>query len=192
MPGNGITEETAAITPELVPLADLTQAEIDRVVSSVPGGVGNIQDIYGLSPLQDGILFHHLLSEKGDPYLLWSQLAFREREQLERYLSAMQRVVDRHDILRTGFVWEGLTEPVQVVWRRAELSVTEVELDPSGGAGGEQLRRRYDPRHHRIDLRQAPLLRFVVARDPACGPVAGADAAASPDRGPFDAGGDGR
>ncbi|MFD2346247.1 phosphopantetheine-binding protein [Sinorhizobium terangae] len=67
VPANRISEESTAITPQMLPLIDLTQEEIDRIVSTVPGGVGNIQDIYGLSPLQDGILFHHLLATEGDP-----------------------------------------------------------------------------------------------------------------------------
>ncbi|MER9275584.1 amino acid adenylation domain-containing protein, partial [Mesorhizobium sp. M0643] len=129
VPANLITEHSTAITPQMLPLIELAQPEIDRIVATVPGGVGNIQDIYGLSPLQDGILFHHLLATKGDPYLLVSQMAFAERGQLERYLGAVQQVVDRHDILRTAFVWEGLSSPAQVVWRRAPLEVTEVELD---------------------------------------------------------------
>ncbi|WP_427126534.1 non-ribosomal peptide synthetase, partial [Rhizobium leguminosarum] len=105
VPANPITEQSTAITPQMLPLIDLTQPEIDRIVSTVPGGVGNIQDIYGLSPLQDGILFHHLLATQGDPYLLVSQMAFAERSVLDRYLAAVQQVVDRHDILRTAFVW---------------------------------------------------------------------------------------
>uniref|UniRef100_UPI0020C72012 condensation domain-containing protein n=1 Tax=Mesorhizobium sp. GbtcB19 TaxID=2824764 RepID=UPI0020C72012 len=165
VPANGITPQSRRITPAMVPLAELSQAEIDRVVEAVPGGVGNVQDIYALSPLQDGILFHHLLEQKGDPYLIRAQVAFADRARLDRYLSAVQRVVDRHDILRTAFVWEGLSSPVQVVWRHAPLSITEVELDAAAGPGVDQLRHRYDPHHHRIDLAKAPLLRFVVARD---------------------------
>ncbi|WP_249727407.1 condensation domain-containing protein, partial [Bradyrhizobium sp. sBnM-33] len=88
---------------------------------------------------------------------------------LDRYLAAVQRVVDRHDILRTSFVWEGLSRPAQVVWRKAPLDVTEVELDGSGGPGHAQLRHRFDPREHRIDLGRAPLLRFVIAREPGSG-----------------------
>ncbi|MBO4228597.1 AMP-binding protein, partial [Bradyrhizobium neotropicale] len=166
VPANRISERSTAISPEMLPLIELTQGEIDRIVATVPGGVGNIQDIYGLSPLQDGILFHHLLATKGDPYLLVSQMAFADRGVLDRYLAAVQRVVDRHDILRTSFVWQGLSRPAQVVWRRAPLEVREVELDGSAGPGAAQLKDRFDRRQHRIDLGRAPLLRFVIAREP--------------------------
>ncbi|MCP3468300.1 amino acid adenylation domain-containing protein (plasmid) [Bradyrhizobium sp. CCGUVB23] len=166
VPANLISEQSTAITPEMLPLIELTQEEIDRIVATVPGGVGNIQDIYGLSPLQDGILFHHLLAATGDPYLLVSQMAFADRGLLERYLAAVQRVVDRHDILRTSFVWEGLSRPAQVVWRKTPLEVSEVALDGRCGPGHAQLRERFDPRRQRIALGRAPLLRFVIAREP--------------------------
>ncbi|WP_446661190.1 condensation domain-containing protein [Burkholderia pseudomallei] len=66
------------------------------------------------------MLFHHLLSQQGDAYLESYLLAFRTRERLdERIPPALQQVIDRHDILRTAFFWEGLPHPVQVVQRRA-------------------------------------------------------------------------
>ncbi|APT30181.1 linear gramicidin synthase subunit C [Methylobacterium phyllosphaerae] len=166
LPDYVIAAGTRVITPGMLPLIELTQADIERIVAGVPGGVGNVQDIYSLSPLQDGILFHHLLASDGDPYLQASQMAFPDRALLDRYLAAMQRVVDRHDILRTAFVWDQLSVPAQVVWRKAPLVVTEVELDPHGGPGPEQMARRFDPRHFRIDLTQAPLLRYAIAREP--------------------------
>ncbi|WP_354426068.1 condensation domain-containing protein, partial [Mesorhizobium abyssinicae] len=169
VPANLIDECTSAITPPMLPLIELSQEEIDRVVATVPGGVANIQDIYGLSPLQEGILFHHLLAGRGDPYLLVSQTAFADRALLDRYLGAVQKVVDRHDMLRTAFVWEGLSSPAQVVWRKARLEIAEVELDEDDGPAHEQLKRRFDPRHYRIDLGRAPLLRFATAREPGTG-----------------------
>ncbi|MGY3617880.1 amino acid adenylation domain-containing protein [Bradyrhizobium sp. USDA 10063] len=163
VPANPITPQTTTITPEMLPLIALSQSEIDSLVARVSGGVANIKDIYGLSPLQDGILFHHLLSTEGDPYLMVGQMAFASRDLLDRYLAAVQEVVDRHDILRTSIEWEGLSSPAQVVWRQAPLIVTEIELDDIGAAR-DQLACRFDPRQHRIDLGQAPLLRFVIAR----------------------------
>ncbi|MBD2814424.1 amino acid adenylation domain-containing protein [Xenorhabdus sp. Flor] len=165
VPANVITLATTELTPEMLPLIDLTQSEIDHIVEQVPGGITNIQDIYALSPLQDGILFHHLLANEGDPYLLAGQMAFADRPLLDRYLAAVQQVIDRHDILRTAFIWEGLSVPAQVVCRQVRLSVTELTLDPANGPVSDQLAQHFDPRRHRIDLGQAPLLRFVVAPD---------------------------
>jgi amino acid adenylation domain-containing protein len=166
VPPNRIPPGCAAIAPEMLPLVELTQAEVDAVVAGVPGGAANVQDVYPLAPLQEGILFHHLLAGEGDPYLLAMVLDFDGRERLDAYLGALQAVVDRHDVLRTSVAWEGLAEPVQVVWRRAPLDVEEVELDPAAGDAAERLRERFDPRRFRIDLRRAPLLRGYVARDP--------------------------
>ncbi|MCC8378591.1 non-ribosomal peptide synthetase [Xenorhabdus sp. PB30.3] len=165
IPENSITPDTMTLTPEMLPLIDLTQSEIDRIAEQVPGGISNIQDIYALSPLQDGILFHHLLAKEGDPYLLITQQAFADRSLLDRYLSAVQQVVDRHDILRTAFIWEGLSVPAQVVCRQVPLFITELTLDPSDGPISDQLAQRFDPRQHRIDLSKAPLLRFVITQN---------------------------
>ncbi|KAF9943848.1 hypothetical protein BGZ70_005365, partial [Mortierella alpina] len=164
-PTNLITVATTAITPDLLPLIDLTQGDIDCLVDQVPGGVANIQDIYSLSPLQDGILFHHMMATEGDPYLLIAGYAFRDRALLDRYLDAVQQIVDRHDILRTAIVSENMTIPAQVVLRKAPLSITELKLDPSDGAVISQLMQLYDARKYRIELRSAPLTRFVIAQD---------------------------
>ncbi|KAG0195514.1 hypothetical protein BGX28_001237, partial [Mortierella sp. GBA30] len=88
VPPNLITQGTARITPEMLPLINLDQKDIDQIVDHVPGGVANIQDIYALSPLQDGILFHHLMAKVGDPYVLYAILSFDNRKSLDRYLDA--------------------------------------------------------------------------------------------------------
>ncbi len=153
------------IVPEMLPLVQLTHGEIERITSVVPGGAANIQDIYPLAPLQEGILFHHQIAREGDPYLMSALFAFDSRRALEEYVQALQAVVDRHDILRTSVLWEGLPEPVQVVWRRAPLAIEEVSLSTGAGDIAQQLRARYDPRGYRLDVRKAPLMRIYIARD---------------------------
>jgi amino acid adenylation domain-containing protein len=165
VPPNLILTGSAAITPEMLPLVRLSQQEIDRIVADVPGGAANVQDIYPLAPLQEGILFHHLLEKRGDVYLTTTLLGAEERERLDRYVEALQAVIDRHDILRTSVAWEGLSEPVQVVWRQAPLTVEQVRLDPAAGDIAVQLQARFDPRHYRLDVRQAPMWRLFIAED---------------------------
>ncbi|HEX2190564.1 MAG TPA: amino acid adenylation domain-containing protein, partial [Longimicrobiaceae bacterium] len=167
VPPNAVPAGCEAVTPEMLPLVALSQAEIDRVVAGVPGGAANVQDVYPLAPLQEGILFHHLMAREGDPYLLGIPFVFGDRRELDAWLDALRAAIRRHDILRTAVVWEGLPEPVQVVWRDAPLTVRTEEVDPAGGDPARQLYERFDPLHHRIDVRQAPLLRAHVARDPA-------------------------
>ncbi|KAF9373998.1 hypothetical protein BGX21_004267, partial [Mortierella sp. AD011] len=163
-PKNLITLDTTKITPDLLPLIELTQDDIDLIVNQVDGGVSNIQDIYALSPLQDGILFHHTMATKGDPYVISAQLTFDTKDILDRYIDAVQNVVNRHDIFRTSIMWENLTTTAQVVLRQASLSISELSLDSANGPISEQMMKLADPREHRIDLTKAPLTRFMIAQ----------------------------
>ncbi|MBV8688022.1 MAG: amino acid adenylation domain-containing protein [Alphaproteobacteria bacterium] len=167
VPPNPITPGHDAITPDLLPLIELSQEEIDRIVATVPGGAANVQDIYPLTPLQEGILFHHLVEEVGDTYLALSLLSLPDRESAYRHAAALDAAIRRHDALRTAVVWEGLREPVQVVWREAPLRVEELRLSPGDGEISEQLTGRFSPRRYRIDLRQAPMMRAFLAEDAA-------------------------
>ncbi|WP_156933318.1 non-ribosomal peptide synthetase, partial [Xenorhabdus cabanillasii] len=166
VPSALIPEGCTAITPDMLPLVSLSQTEIDTLVEATSGGAGNIQDIYPLAPLQEGILFHHLLQTQGDDYLLQSLLAFDTRERLDAFLSALQQVIDRHDILRTAVCWQGLTQPVQVVWRQAPLPV-KVFTPATTEDIPSQLQACTDPRRHRLDLNCAPLFAADIAHDPA-------------------------
>ncbi|MDR6675814.1 condensation domain-containing protein, partial [Xanthomonas sp. 1678] len=152
------------ITRSMLSMVDLAQPQIDALVAAVPGGAANVQDIYPLSPLQEGLLFHHLLQREGDAYVMRSVLAFDTRERLDAFLGALQQVIDRHDILRSAVHWEGLPEPVQVVQRRAPLPVRELPA-ASGDEALAELLGQTDPRRLRMDIRRAPLLQAHVMAD---------------------------
>ena len=160
-----IPDGCQSIVPQMLPLVALTQDDIDRIVADVPGGAANVQDIYPLAPLQEGILFHHALDQHGDVFLAPTLYAFHERENFDRYIDALQMVIERHDVLRTALVWDGLPEPLQVVWRHAPLVVEQIELDPDEGDIATQLQARFDPLRYRLDLRKAPAWRWFFARD---------------------------
>ncbi|MFC6338631.1 amino acid adenylation domain-containing protein, partial [Pseudomonas karstica] len=165
VPANLIPSDCEHITPGMLPLVNLDQPTIDRIVATVPGGTRNVQDIYPLAPLQEGILYHHLAAEQGDPYVLQAQFGFESHGLLENFTQALQQVINRHDILRTAVLWEGLDEPLQVVWREALLGQDELVLDPQAGDIAAQLHSRFDARHYRLDITQAPLMRIAFSHD---------------------------
>ncbi|SAK79874.1 non-ribosomal peptide synthetase [Caballeronia pedi] len=169
VPPNGIPAGCEAISPEMLTLVKLNEQQIEAVVKKVEGGARNVQDIYPLAPLHEGMLFHHIADADSDPYLQSMMLALPERVELARFVEALQTVIARHDILRTAVLWEDLPEPVQVVWREARVIVEEVTLSPQDGEIEAQLAQRFDSRHHRLDVRQAPMMRLHAAHDEANG-----------------------
>jgi amino acid adenylation domain-containing protein len=164
-----IPEGNEPITPDMIPLSRLTAAQIDAIVAAVPGGRQNIQDIYPLAPIQKGILFQRLFAVEEDPYLLVNILRFEDREALDKTISAMSAVIERHDILRTGFVWQGLTDPLQVVCRQATLPVEELKPSDDEGEAVDRLRLHFDPRTYRLELGHAPLMRLAMSYDRSSG-----------------------
>src|SRR3569833_2721023 len=155
------------VVADFMPLMQLESAHLDRIVGAVPGGAKNIQDIYPLAPLQEGILFHHLLNgQSGDAYVVAMLFCTSSRKHLDTLLMALQLVINRHDVLRTAVLWEELPQPLQVVYRQASLPVREVVLEAEQDAL-EQIQQQWlDPQRQRLDLHQAPLMRLQVAADP--------------------------
>jgi arthrofactin-type cyclic lipopeptide synthetase A len=166
VPANRIAPGCTHITPQLLPLASLDQPTIDRIVAGIPGGAANVQDIYPLAPLQEGLLYHHISAERGDPYQQHAMFAFSSRERLDAFARALQQVIERHDILRTSLAWDGLEQPMQVVWRQAQLGLEQVLLEPQSGDILGQLAARFDPGLRPLDIRQAPMMALAWAEDP--------------------------
>ncbi|WP_307853564.1 non-ribosomal peptide synthetase, partial [Kitasatospora sp. RG8] len=167
VPPNAIPADATELSPRMLPLVELDQAEIDLITSAVPGGAANIADVYPLAPLQEGLFFHHLLAGRDgvdeDVYAVPFVLGFDSRERLDAFLAALQQVVDRHDIYRTAIVWDGLREPVQVVLRNAQLPVREVAAPAPGTDAVEYL---MAVSGSPMDLTHAPLIRAYVAPEP--------------------------
>ncbi|MFT0870234.1 condensation domain-containing protein, partial [Pseudomonas sp. CAM1A] len=150
VPANCIPAGCTQITPDMLPLVDLDPAAIERIVAAVPGGAANVQDIYPLAPLQEGILYLHLSAVDADPYALRARLRFDSPARLRVFAQALEQVIARHDILRTAVLWDGLPQPVQVVWRQAPLQLAPLD----------------DAHLARLDLGQAPLIRLLHRTEP--------------------------
>ncbi|GCE07389.1 non-ribosomal peptide synthetase [Dictyobacter aurantiacus] len=126
----------------------------------------NVEDIYVLSPMQQGMLFHTLYTPNAGAYILQSGWELRGELNEGAFRAAWQYVIERRSILRTGFVWEGLEKPLQVVLRSAEVPWRQ--HDWRGRAPDEQEasweRLLEEDRGNPFALDKAPLMRFQLVR----------------------------
>lgn len=125
-----------------------------------------IEDIYPLSPMQQGILFHTLYDSDSSVYFEQLSCLFAGDFNSAAFKHAWQMVAERHSTLRTAFVWEEVKEPLQVVQHEARL-IWE-ELDWRGFAATEQPRQLEDflraDRRRGMEIARAPLMRFILIR----------------------------
>ncbi len=127
------------------------------------------EDAYSLTPLQEGMIFLSLYSGQAETYA-W-QLSCRLLGPLDHaaFRRAWERVIERHEILRTRFVWEGLSRPLQVVARKAQLPLHEADWstlpEPGRRAALEDLLTGDLGRP--FDLGRAPLMRLILVRESA-------------------------
>ncbi|MEN3359374.1 MAG: hypothetical protein V7637_3356, partial [Mycobacteriales bacterium] len=150
-------------TPSDFPLAGLDQAQVDRLV----GDGRDVEDVYPLTPLQAGMLFHSLVDD-GDTAAYFDQLQVRLAgvPDPRALAAAWQRVLDRTPVLRSRLVWDGVDTPLQVVQRRVTLPVAQHDWRALTEAErGRELRRVLaEDRAAGMDLAAAPLLRLTIAR----------------------------
>jgi amino acid adenylation domain-containing protein/non-ribosomal peptide synthase protein (TIGR01720 family) len=88
----------------------------------------NIESVYPLSPMQEGMLFHTLLRPTSGIYLMQNRYRLRGALNEGAFAEAWAQVVARHAMLRTSFVWKTQKRPLQVVHRQVELPFELLDL----------------------------------------------------------------
>jgi len=129
-------------------------------------GSAHPEDLYLLTPVQRGMLFHALSAPGSGVYFEQFTTAYDEGLDPAAFTAAWQLVLDRHPALRTSFLWEDLDEPVQVVHRRVELAVERLDWRDRPAEDQEAALRAYAAADRRrgFDLARPPLLRLALIR----------------------------
>jgi amino acid adenylation domain-containing protein len=125
-----------------------------------------IEDIYELSPLQQGMLFHTLYEPESRLYFEQVVIPFEGKINCEAFERAWTSVADADTAIRTSFHWEEITKPVQVVHRKALVPVEVRDLraiEPEKRDGVIEALLA-DDRRHGFDLQRAPLLRVTLVQ----------------------------
>ncbi|GIF17111.1 hypothetical protein Ate01nite_71430 [Actinoplanes teichomyceticus] len=154
--------EAGGRSPSDFPLARLDQAAVDRLAGDGRG----VEDVYPLTPLQAGMLFHSLVDRDSGAYSDQTRARLAGVRDPRELAAAWQRVADRTPVLRTAVAWEGLAQPVQIVHAGVRVPVTHRDLRSHGAAeqDAELDRLCAADRAAGLDLTRAPLLRLTIAR----------------------------
>lgn len=126
----------------------------------------DLEDIFELSPMQQGMLFHSLYSPSSAAYFEQTSSIIRGPLDISAFKDAWQHVIQRHGVLRTSFNWEELQKPHQLVYKKVGAPITVLDWsDLSSGRQDAKLEAfLQQDRDAGFDLSRCPLLRLTLIR----------------------------
>jgi amino acid adenylation domain-containing protein len=137
-------------------------------MTSAPSQINkqNIEDIYPLSPMQQGMLFHSLYAPDSGIYFQQMICTLRGNLEVAAFEQAWQKIVEKHSIFRTAFIWESLNKPVQVVYKQVKITV---ENDDWQGLSEQEQQEQLkvfleSDQQHSLQLSQPPLMRLHLIK----------------------------
>ncbi|WNJ95893.1 amino acid adenylation domain-containing protein [Vibrio ruber] len=141
---------------------DLSQPDLTQITTQIDANV--IEDILPLSPGQQGIFYHCLLENDPSLYTNVTGMSLEGRIEPFDFLRAWQDAAQRHDILRSRFIWEGLDQPVMVVCRGLKIATDYQDWQhlseaDQGSAFAALLTHEAD---NGFDIGTAPLMRVTL------------------------------
>ena len=175
-----LSAEAGGYTPSDFPMANLDQRTIDLLFEGETG----IEDVYPLSPMPEGMLFHSLIdadlefydkSERNDYTLdsvatFYEQVAWRFNSPVDgnALKEAFGHVMERHSILRTSFRWRHLDKPRQVVYRKLDVPWTVLDWseEPMEGLDERETRFVREDRERSLAPDHVPLWRCTFIKLP--------------------------
>lgn len=147
-------------TPSDFTYKELSQYQVDSLTAS-----HEIEDIYLLSPMQEGMLFHSRLDEKSTNYFEQKVLSVLGELNIEAVQKSFEELINRYDIFKTLFLWEELDQPVQVVLKSQEASFEYCDVkNEVHESSDEQVINTYvlEDRANTFNLSCDPLMRLKV------------------------------
>src|SRR5581483_1174646 len=154
--------EARGYTPSDFPLAGLSQQELDAVL----GTDRLVEALYPLSPLQQGMLYHTLASPQEGAYVIQVACALEGRLDPERFKQAWQQVMQRHAVLRSQLLWQGVQRAQLLVRTSCPVSIPIHDWRELSQEQQELQREQYlqQDRQRGFDLSHAPLMRLALWR----------------------------
>lgn len=125
-----------------------------------------IEEVYPLSPIQEGLLFTALYHPASDIYFTQRVFELQGKLDVKKFTTAWQQIIDLYPILRTAFHWQGLEKPLQVILKTVPCLM---ELRDWSTVSSLQIEEKLSEaleldRQDSIELSKAPLMRFQIVK----------------------------
>ncbi|HEV2855402.1 MAG TPA: amino acid adenylation domain-containing protein [Thermoanaerobaculia bacterium] len=129
----------------------------------------NLEALYELSPLQQGLFFHSRYAREPEVYFSQTRCTLEGPLDADALEQAWRKALERHPALRTSFHWKDLDKPLQVVERRVELPFERLDWRGLTSSAPADTQERFEEllredRQRGFELTQAPLMRVTLVR----------------------------
>jgi amino acid adenylation domain-containing protein/non-ribosomal peptide synthase protein (TIGR01720 family) len=156
-----VSAQQPSLTPSDVPLSGLNQLQLDELPLA-PADVRRLHDLYPLSPMQAGMLFHSAFDPDGSAYVNQVRIDIDGLD-ADRFAAVWQTLFDRHDVLRTGFM-HASGQPLQWVARSMTAPVALLDWQARANADQALDELARDDLARGFDVSAPPLMRLTLVR----------------------------
>ncbi|AHD05677.1 nonribosomal peptide ligase subunit [Paenibacillus larvae subsp. larvae DSM 25430] len=127
-----ISQEKVQLTPSDISLKEVTIEELDQFVK-LTRHLGEIENIYPLTPMQKGMLFHSLIDTDSEAYFEQAEFELKGPLNIDSFIKSLEQLTERYDILRTNFYAEWKDEPLQIIFRNKKMETLVEDIRSLNG-----------------------------------------------------------
>ncbi|WP_149094049.1 non-ribosomal peptide synthetase [Paenibacillus terrae] len=163
-----VNKEHPELTPSDISYKGLSVEGLDSLLSEM-GAAGEVDNVYALTPMQKGMLFHSQLDSQAaanDAYFEQFSYDLRGQLDIQAFAESMNILVRRHEALRTHFYFGRDTEPLQVVYRSRDCGFQYKDLRKLDVDQRDTWLKSFklENKARGFDLRRDVLLRVAILR----------------------------
>ncbi|MBT7590555.1 MAG: amino acid adenylation domain-containing protein [Candidatus Scalindua sp.] len=126
----------------------------------------NVKNIYPLSPMQEGMLFHSLADRESQAYFQQTSWRIQGNLDVATFEASWNELTRRHDVLRTNFIHTNTDRPLQAAFKERRIYFTFQDVRHLDDGKRQAFRQRFkeDDKNRPFDLSRDALMRVGVMR----------------------------
>ncbi|WP_255288952.1 non-ribosomal peptide synthetase, partial [Bacillus cereus] len=160
-----VTKERAELTPSDITFKGMTIDVLNRIVQETKH-IGDIEDVYPLTPMQKGMLFDSLLNSQSKAYFEQATFDVQGSMNVKAFVQSLEQLVQRHAIFRTNFMSAWNDEPLQIVYRNRKVDFHYEDLHEMEESSREEWVEKHtnQDRERGFNLAEDALMRMIILR----------------------------